>query len=596
MSEVTLNPLFSPFSIGAARLKNRICFAAHRTNFANAGHINDRLIAYYQRRAAGGCGLIILGEISIHPQDRPWAKMINTYRPEIVQEYLKLTQTIQQNGTRIFAQLCHHGFQSSGMISRQVTLGPAAVSDIAFGESSKEMELEDMADVKAAFVTAAIQAREGGFDGVGIDLGAESLLRQFLSPIGNFRQDEYGGDLQNRTRFPLEVIQAVRHEVGQDFIVGARLCVDEFFPGGLTSQDAVEIAKTFVQEGSVQFINATVGNYYNLHIMQPSMHTPFGISLEAVALVKETVDVPVIAGHHVDLAASAEEIITANQADAIGSVRPLICDPDLPRKLEKGDFAEIKVCVRDNRGCLGRINQSKPLSCIQNPTVGDEKNEHAHLNKGASDKKRVIVVGSGPAGLEAARTCAMRGHQVTLYEKDSIVGGQVNLARRGVGRERMSEVIRNLERSVRALDIILIMDTEASMEQIIEQQADTVIVATGSQPIEKPLPGEYGLPVVLNVWDVLNEIHPIGERILFIDENGGHHASATVEFLADQGKTIDMITSELFIGMELSATGDLYASRQRLLKKGVTFKTDVRVENINDGTVFARRIYTNEPL
>ncbi|MBT4269333.1 MAG: FAD-dependent oxidoreductase [Deltaproteobacteria bacterium] len=591
MSPSSDDRLFSPLTVGGVPLKNRICFQAHRTHFVDDGLINDRLIAYYHRRAEGGCGLIILGELAIDPGDQPWNKMIEAYRPDVVDGYRKLADAVHGHGTRLFAQLCHHGFQSSGFVTRQAVVGPSAISDIAFGEVSKAMETEDLTDVIASFTKAAALARDGGLDGVEIDVGVESLLRQFLSPISNFRQDEYGGSLENRLRFPLDVLRAVRRRAGAGFAVGVRLCVDEFFPGAITAEESVEIAKTMVGEGLVDFINTTVGTYYSLHMMQPTMHTPFGISLGAVAGVKAAVQVPVIAGHHLDVIQAGEEIIEAGKADAVGVVRPLICDPDLPNKIKAGKAADVKLCVRDNQGCVGRVNQSKSLSCTQNPEVGDE---NRHPLPAVSQKKRLMIIGGGPAGMEAARTASLRGHEVTLYERSAEVGGQVNLASRGAGRERLGDVVGNLDRSIQGLDITLMTDTEVTADLVKSQNPDAVIVATGSSPVENPLPGDYGPPQVINVQDVLNQTCPIGETVLFIDENGGHHATATAELLADQGKKVDIITSDLFIGIELAAIGDLYASRQRLLKKGATFRTDLSVEKIEQGVVHVRRNYTNE--
>ena len=196
-------------------MPNRICFLAHRTNFGQRGRLTDRHIAYYRRRALGGCGLIILGELSLHPNDRPWETMIQTYHPEAVRDLQRLTGAVHEFDTPIFAQLTHHGFQSSGALTRREVWGPSALADIVFGETAKAMEAEDLADTVAAFSRAAVVAREAGFDGLEIDLGPESLLRQFLSPLSNQRQDDYGGSQENRMRLPLEVIGGVRQACGR---------------------------------------------------------------------------------------------------------------------------------------------------------------------------------------------------------------------------------------------------------------------------------------------------------------------------------------------------------------------------------------------
>ena len=588
--------LFKSLAIGRVTLPNRVCFLAHRTNFAKRGRLTDRHVAYYGRRAQGECGLIIVGEFSIHPGDRPWEPMIEAYPTEVVEDYRKLTRAVHTFETPVFAQLCHHGFQSSGAVSRRAIWGPSAISDIAFGETAKPLEPEDMEEIINAFSHAAALAREGGFDGLEIDMGPESLLRQFLSPISNLRQDEYGGSLENRMCFPIEIINGVRKRAGEDFTVGIRLCVDERFWGGITIEESLLTGKRFEETGKVDFINTSVGTYYNLHLSMASMHTPLGFTIEAAEQIKKSINLPVIAGHQINTPKMADEILKRGQADAVGLIRNLICDPDTPRKAREGRTEEIRYCVRENEGCIGRINQSRTLSCIQNPIVGHEPlmREEGPISK--PSKKRVMILGGGPAGLEAARVASERGHDVTLYERGERIGGQVNLAEKGSGRQEIAGIILYQGHMLKRLEVPVITGVEVTLELVLEINPDAVIVATGSKPRLRPVPGDYGSPTVLNVREVLKGQFPVGEKVLFIDEDGGHHATATVEFLADQGKNVDMVTSALFIGMRLAPIGDLYLTRQRLLQKRVTFTTDVTVDSIEGTRIKARHIHTNEPI
>ncbi len=587
--------LKSPITIGKTALSNRACFLAHRTNFAKGGRLTDRHVAYYRRRAEGTCGLIIVGEMAIHENDRPWEAMIEVYGHHAVEDFQKLTRSIHEFDTRIFAQLNHYGFQGSGAITRHAVWGPSALSDIAFGETAKPMEPEDIDTVVDSFVRAAVVVRDGGFDGLEIDMGPESLLRQFLSPLSNHRQDHYGGSLENRMRLPLQVLEAVRNKIGEDLTVGIRLCADEKFWGAIEPSESREMASVFETEGGVHFINVAVGTYYNLHVLMPSMHTPFGFTIETAEQIKSAVNIPVIASHQIDTPEMAEEILESGKGDLVGFIRNFICDPDAPKKIREDKPQEIRYCVRDNQDCVGRINQSKPLCCIQNPNVGYENQSLVH-NPQSVTRKRVIVVGAGPAGLSAAVSAREKGHEVTVYEKAGKPGGQINLALKGAGRENMGEVIRYLIRQLDQLEVPIITGTEVTVSGMVKENPDAVIVATGSEPLKNPVPGDYGPPSVQSVWDIMEERYPVGERILFVDENGGHHATATVEKLADQGKKVDMITGDLFIGIELAPLGDLYLTRQRLLQKGVTFTTDVRVDAINGNRVTARDIYTNQPV
>ena len=586
--------LFSPIKIGAIDIPNRICFSANSTNFATHGVINEQHIAYYEERAKGGCGLIILGELSIHPMDRPYEQMIEAYDEKVVAGYQALTSAIHKHPAKIFAQLNHSGFQCDGCISRFPVQGPSPLSDIEFGEAAKVMEPEDIRDVVDHFAKASRFVKEGGFDGIEISLGHRSLLRQFLSPLSNYRQDEYGGNLENRIRLTEEVIDSVRSAVTRDLPLGIRLCADEMFYGALSLEDAKGIARRLESAGRIDFINLSVGTYYNLQLVRGSMHTPPGFTIPLSQGIKEAVRVPVFANNRIHSPQMAEEILSQRKADMIGLVRPLICDPYFPKKAQEGRVEDIFFCVSDNQGCIGRVNQSKTVGCIQNPSVGYEKNAEKEFARPLLKKKEIMVVGGGPAGMEVARVAALRGHRVTLYEKERDLGGQINIAKKGSGRGEIAQIVNNLKTHLEKLNVKVECGVQVTEAFVEKERPEALVIATGSVPRENPLPGRYSSLEVLNVWQVLNGEESIGERILLIDGDGHHKATSTSEFLADRGKKVDMITDALFIGVELGPTGDLYASRQRLLQKGVRFMSDVRVEEIQGTVVRAVNIYSNE--
>ncbi len=591
----TTNTIFAPFSLGKADLANRICFLAHRTNFGRKGRLNDHHIAYYRRRAEGGCGLIIAGELSIHAGDQPWESMIHVYHPAFIKDMQQLTGAVHSHGTKIFAQLNHHGFQSSGAISRQATWGPSAMADIVFGEPCKAMETEDMEVIGKAFADAAILAREGGVDGLEIDMGPESLLRQYLSPISNHRQDEYGGDWSNRMRFPQMIVDRVRKAVGDDFTLGLRLCADEKFWGGISLEESGLMAAKFASESSIDYFHIDIGTYYNLYLADPSMLIEAGQAVEAASALKGQLNLPVLAKYQLDDPKALVELTSAPKTDLIGLVRPLICDPDLPLKAGRGS-ADIRFCIRDNQGCIGRVNQSKSIGCTLNAEAGNELSSDKRT-AGAPDKvKKVMVIGGGPAGLEAARSAALRGHRVTLYEKNNTIGGQVNLIIKRPGRSGMAEMKCYFSQTLADAGVTVKTGVEQNLEQILAEQPDVVIVATGSKPASNVFPGEYGPPAVLNAWQVLSGNYPVGDRVLYIDESGGRHGASTAEFLVDQGKQIEMVTSDPFIGVELAPIGELNLMRQRLLKKGVVFRQEVEVEEIGNDQVTAREKYSNQVI
>jgi mycofactocin system FadH/OYE family oxidoreductase 2 len=586
--------LFSPIKIGGIEIPNRICFSANSTNFSTHGVIHEQHIAYYEERAKGGCGLIILGELSIHPTDRPYEQMIEAYDEKVIPGYQELSSAIHRHPTKIFAQLNHSGFQCDGCTSRSPVLGPSSLSDIEFGEAAKMMELEDIREVVDNFAKAAGYVKQGGFDGIEISLGHRSLLRQFLSPLSNYRQDEYGGDLENRIRLTEEVIDSVRSAVTRNFPVGIRLCADEMFYGALTLEDAKEIARRLESAGRIDFINLSVGTYYNLQLVRGSMHTPPGFTVHLSQGIKEAIKIPVFANNRIQTPQMAEEILTQGKADVIGLVRALICDPHFPRKAREGKPEDIFLCVSDNQGCIGRVNQSKTIGCIQNPGVGYERIIEKELARPPLKKKEVMVVGGGPAGMEVARVAAMRGHRVTLYEKESELGGQINIAKRGAGRGEIARIVTNLKTHLEKLDVKISCGIEVTGALVEKENPEALVIATGSIPRENPLPGRYSASQVLNVWQVLKGERAIGERVLLIDGDGHHKTTSTAEFLADQGKKVDMITDTLFVGVELGPIGDLYSSRQRLLQKGVSFISDVRVQEIQGTVVKVVNIYSNE--
>lgn len=588
--------LFSPLKLGKTQLPNRICLLAHRTNFGRGGVLNDRHIAYYRRRAQGGCGLIIVGELAIHQNDRPWESLIDLQGNTVIKDLKRLTDAVHEFDTRVFAQLNHHGFQSSGHITRKSIWGPSAVSDIAFGETCKPMEPEDITELLDAFEKASLRVKESGFDGLEIDMGPESLLRQFLSPIANHRSDEYGGSMENRMYLPLKVVDCIRKAVGKDFTVGIRLCADEKFWSGITTEESLPMAQTFENTGQIDFINVAVGTYYNLHMIMPSSHVPTGFTIETAEVIKKGVSLPVFASYQIGFPGMAENIIAQGKADVAGFVRFMICDPDMAIKAKEGRIQDIRYCVKDNKGCLGRLNQSKALGCIQNPEIGHEPLTGEDTLTAAIKKKKVMVIGAGPSGMEVARVACERGHAVTLYEKEDDVGGQINLIGKRPGRETMPGVIRYLKHMLDKLEVSVHTGVTITPELILKENPDVVVIATGSTPITKPFPGNYDAPSVISGWDAIKGTYPIGEKVLFIDEDGGHHAMATAELLVSQGKKVDIVTSDLFIGIELAPRGELYLGRQRLLQQGVTFTTDVEILEINDTQVKARDVYTNEPV
>jgi len=414
--------------------------------------------------------------------------------------------------------------------------------------------------------------------------------------LTNYRGDEYRGSLENRMRAPLKFISAVRKAVGNDFTLGIRMCADEMIPGGLDLAQVQEIGSLFEASGLIDFMDLSIATFYNLYMVEGSMHTPLGYTIPLAAGMREKLKLPVFCTGRINDPVMAEKVLAAGQADMIGMCRGLICDPFLPKKAFEGRMDDIRYCVADNQGCIGRMGVNKTIGCLQNRAVGEEKQWGEGTLEKASIKKKVYVVGGGPGGMWAAKMAGRRGHNVTLFDRNEALGGQVLTAMKGSGRDEFGVIIRNEKDQVDKAGAAVKLGVELTTEQILADKPDVVIIATGSQPKEFPVGGADG-PSVFNVWQVLNGQAEVGSKVCLIDYDGHHRATSTAEFLADQGKTVHIITSSLFVGAELGPTQDLYLSRQRLLKKGVTFTPDIAVMEVSGEagakTIKGFNVYSN---
>jgi len=589
--------LFSPIKIGSVVIPNRINFAAHLTNLSENHQISERHIYYYRERAKGGCGLITTEELTVHPSDLAYAKLVDAFVPEVIQGFKKLTSTIHEYDTRIFAQLNHNGMQADGKISRLPVWGPSPGVDPLFREMSKEMEIEDIRECIAYFAKSAIHVVEGGFDGIELQLGHSSLIRQFLSPATNFREDEYGGSFENRLRFCLEVIDAVRQAVGADFTLGIRLNADEMHPrGGLTLEDTKKIAASLEAAGQLDFIDLSLGTFHNLYLVEGSMHTPLAYTVPLSAGIRSVVNLPVYCTNRINDPHLAEKILEDGQGDMINMVRALIADPELPNKAREERDDDIRQCIACNQGCIGRMGLGYTIGCMQTPAAGNEKELGIGTLKPCDVPKKVVVVGAGPAGLEVARVAALRKHNVVVFEKGHEVGGQNILAGKVPGRQEITGVTRWLISQVNKLDIDLRLGVDADEETVLKEKPDAVVVATGSVPKEKPFPGEYSYPEVVNTQQILTGEVEAGDKVLLIDLDGHHQGTGTAEFLADFGKKVHVLVPSLFQGSALGPLQDLFLARQRLTKKGVTCTPDIAVLEIQGSLVKGLNVYSNEMI
>lgn len=442
MPSPPLRLLFSRLKVGHITLRNRFVFLPHSNNFAIGELPSDRERFYFAERAKGGVGLIIYGSQPVDGQRG--AMRTNLKHQGIVPRYQLLSDEVHKHGCYIVAQLIHEGHSAKHSETGLEWRAPMSASTQPRGKVvAGEMGREDIQRAIDDYCRGAGKVKAGGMDGV--EIRGRSLPGDFLSSAYNHRQDEYGGSLDNRLRFYLELIKAVRTEVGPNLIVGVRLTLDEMAKPGYDLEEGVEIARRVVATGQIDYVNTAIGpnDEFSAHIQGP-MPLPRGYAVDASRAVKEAVKVPVIAHGGINDPFQAEQILAAGQGDLIGMARGLIADPEFPNKAHEGRLKDIRKCPGYHEVCQGRNEKYLPITCVQNPSAGREQTLGMGTLKPAAVTKQVMVVGGGPAGLKVAEVAARRGHQVTLYEKEKELGGQINLAQKPPFRESVGEISQHL--------------------------------------------------------------------------------------------------------------------------------------------------------
>jgi 2,4-dienoyl-CoA reductase (NADPH2) len=584
MSAASYRYLFSPLRVGPLTVRNRVVFSAHLTNYAEDGLPTEQHAAYYAARAAGGAGLIITEEHSTHPTDWPYEKLIHGFHPEVIPGYRRITDDVHAHDTPILAQLNHNGGQGSSMFSRLPVWAPSPVPDPLFREVPKAVTTREIAEVVAGYATVAEHAVAGGFDGVELQCSHSSIVRGFLSPATNTRTDAYGGAIENRARILTELVAAVREAIGPDKPLGVRICGDELIEGGTTIDEAVEVARIAEATGQVDYINTSIGvATASLFMIEASMAIPPGYALHISNAMRRAVRLPVIGVGRIKDPVQAERALADGHADLVGVVRGQIADPDFTAKARAGHAPEVRTCLSCNQECVGRMGLNRWLGCIENPHTGKES---VPLPEPGPRPKRVVVVGGGPAGLQAASTAAQRGHEVILLERAETTGGQVALAATVPVRAEFLDIVRNLLAECRRFGVCLRTGSPATAETIRSMSPDVVVLATGAKPSRPWWAGENER--VVDVRDVLDgSAKPEGE-VVVLDDLGFHQATSVAELLADRGCHVRITTSGMVVGQDLGITLDMETFVVRAHAKGITCTTDeviLGAERTGDGRV-----------
>jgi 2,4-dienoyl-CoA reductase-like NADH-dependent reductase (Old Yellow Enzyme family) len=602
MSE--LEYLFQPLTMRGVTVPNRIFSSAHMTNFADpVTHLpTERHARYYEARAKGGIGLIMMEAQSITQHNCPIPPVCIADNDDVIPRYKMITDAVHQYDTKILCQLWHNGNENISKVTWAPSQSASNIPSV-LGEVPVELEVEDIKDIIDRYISTTKRAIEGGFDGIEFHIGHGYLPQQFMSPAFNIRKDEYGGSLDNRIRFCLEVIDAIRREIGEERVLGMRMSGDELMDHGLTLDDMKEISQRFEETGQLDFLHVTVGNYGTAIVAIAPMMIPLRPLVYLASEIKQVVDMPVFTVCRINDPVMADDIIKNNEADMVAMTRATICDPELPNKAKEDKLDEIRMCMACNEGCWSRCEKGYPITCIQNPESGREGELKITP---APQKKKVMVIGGGPGGLSAARVAALRGHDVTLYEKNEELGGQVLLAGNIEPRAEIKECIRNLEKELNRLSVEIKLGVEVTPEMVIAEDSDEVIVATGALPIEKPTPDLVGPHHAIDIdpdadivsaWRVMEGTAETGQKVLIYDTQLHLQGLLAAEKLLDEGKEVQMIQAAMRgIGPASDADGPTFAIQLvNTMNKGLELIPLYELTQIVPGMAYGRNKLTMMP-
>ncbi len=603
------DPLFQPILINTMQVKNRIFMPAMHMNMAGNYAVTDRLVDFYAERAKGGAGMITVGyatvdELSGNPGN------IGAHKDAYIPGLARLATAIRENGARASVQLNHAGrYNHSMLMGGKQPVAPSAIPSRLTRETPRELTIGEIREIIGRFAQAAGRVKEAGFDAVEILFGTGYLISEFLSPLTNKRSDEYGGPFENRIRFGLEVITAVRLAVGSTFPLLVRMNGNEFMKGGSSRQELQEYAVRLAGEG-VDAICVNVG-WHEAQVPQIASEVPRAVFAYLARAIKERVPVPVIASHRINDPEVARELLTDGVCDMVALGRALIADPFFPEKARCGRERDIVHCVACGQGCFDNLFKMKPVECLCNPRAGYESTRTI----GRTDKPlQVMVVGGGPAGMEAALIAARRGHDVTLYEKAATLGGAYRLASTSPTKAETERLFVFFERALPKYGVTLALNTEVTPELVEQVKPDVAILATGSKPaLPAKIPGVEGRNVV-SARDIMSGTADVGDKVVIWtcsymcsytcgvkkapiegDPTGtnykysyacsaGYAAVDTAEYLASQGKLVSIVTER-----EGVVPGMGYTSRNYLIKRfypaNIRVCTGAKVKEINENGV-----------
>jgi 2,4-dienoyl-CoA reductase-like NADH-dependent reductase (Old Yellow Enzyme family) len=575
------DPLLQPFQLKHLTLKNRVISTSHEPAYSEEALPKERYRLYHEEKAKGGIGMTMIGGSSIVAPDSPQA-FGNLYvgSDAIIPWFKELTDGVHRHGAAVMVQITHLGRRTSWAKEHWLpVIAPSPVREPAHRAFPKEMEDWDFARVVAAYGAAARRCREGGMDGIEIESYGH-LFDAFWSPLTNERTDAYGTQtLENRLRFSVEVLQEIRRQVGEDYIVGLRMVVDETVENGLTREDGLAIARRMAESGLIDFINVIqghIGSDESISHVIPGMGTPAGPHLDLARAVKREVKLPVMQAARVNDVATARHAITSGAVDLIGMTRAHMADPHIVAKIMRGEETRIRPCVGAGY-CIDRLYQGMEALCLHNPATSREAAMPHVIPPASGPKKKVVVVGAGPAGLEAARVSAARAHQVVLFEAADRPGGQVLLAAKLQRRREIVGIVEWLAAEVQLADVDCRFNTYAEAPEVLAENPDIVVIATGGLPFAGRL--KFGAELATSPWDVLAGQAPVAPEVLLFDDHGAHEGLSLAEFVVDQGARLEYVSPERAAGVDVGGI-NYPAYFKKLYAAKTTFTLNHRLKGI----------------